>query len=321
MHCLQSSKKPSATGVRTATAPMVDPSKQKQATRPVVDASLTPVDASVILPSQTLAPIPDPVRFTPRKAKDAPRRNNTTAQNEASAPRSVVEAANKSPPPVVEAPVEAANKSSRPVVEAANKSPWPVVEAANKSPGKEIAKEGVHYGIYDGKLAKEHANWVDTSEDELHDDTDFEDLLMESDDNKQDECNLDEDANVDEDDEFQDPRDPVSADQYPPVVATNGPTTASDARLNNIDDLTPTQVLFGHGSFGGIVLSQPADGGIPGVQSTTAQPLQSPGSAKGTFADHEMAVRLDSPSPQQIQKTGMDPRPGGPCTPAAQNGK
>ncbi|CAM6121633.1 unnamed protein product [Calypogeia fissa] len=235
---------PTATGHMTGIAPSADPGKQKQATRPMVDACVTVVDPSVRLPSQTpsqtRAPVPDPVRFTPRKAKvgvryreddahgslecdleewnsharrskserrnrvqkkihtqsakdpmDAPARNNTTAENEASAPR-------------------------------------PVVEAAKKSAGKEIAKEGVHYGIYDGKLAKEHANWVDTSEDELHDDTDFEDLLMESDDNKQDERNLDEDANVDEDDEFQDPQDPVSADHNPPVVLRNGPTTASD---------------------------------------------------------------------------------------------
>ncbi|CAM6100777.1 unnamed protein product [Calypogeia fissa] len=77
-------------------------------------------------------------------------------------------------------------------------------------------------------VAKEHANWVDTSDEELED-TDFEDLLMEANDNNEDEQHLDEDPNVDEDEEFQDPQDPVCADQNPPVVATNGPTTASDA--------------------------------------------------------------------------------------------
>ncbi|CAM6103375.1 unnamed protein product [Calypogeia fissa] len=286
MHCLQCSKTPRATGHRTGTAPTADPGKQKQATRPMVDASVTTVDASVILPSQTPAPIPDPLRFTPRKAKDTPRRNNTTAQNEASAPT-------------------------------------PVVEEAKKSLGKEIAKEGVHFGIYDGKLAKEHANWVDTSEEELHNDTDFEDLLMESDDN-----NID-DGNVDEDDDIQDlnhPHDPVSSDlpQNPPVVATNGPTSATDATLNNIEDLTPTQVLFGHGSFGGIVLSQPTEEGNLGLQSTTGPPLQSRASAKGTkgtFVDDEMAIPLESPSPQQFKKTGMDLRHSGPCTPENQKGK
>ncbi|CAM6129536.1 unnamed protein product [Calypogeia fissa] len=149
-------------------------------------------------------------------------------------------------------------------------------------------------------VAKEHANWVVTSEDELYE-IDYKDLLMESDDYKQDERNLDEDANVDEDEEFPDPQDLVSADQNPPVVATNGPTTASDAPLHNIDDLTPTQTLFGHGLFGGIVLSQPADGGIPGLQSTTARATQSPATTKwieGTFMDDEMAFRLDSLSPQ-----------------------
>ncbi|CAM6091963.1 unnamed protein product [Calypogeia fissa] len=188
----------------------------------------------------------------------------------------------------------------------------------------EALKSFRNFSDEDAKLiAKEHANWVDTSEEELLE-TDFEDYFISSDDNKQDDGKEDEDANVDEDEEFQDPQDPVSADQNPPVVARNPPTTASDAPLNNIDDFTPTQVLFGHGSFGGIVLSQPGDGGIPGLQSTTAPPLQTPASAKGTewtIADDEGAVCLDSPSPPQTNKSGMDPRPGGPCTPAAHKGK
>ncbi|CAM6085933.1 unnamed protein product [Calypogeia fissa] len=91
----------------------------------------------------------------------------------------------------------------------------------------------------------------------------------------------------------------VSGREQPSVVDTPEPNsglqTPSQTRHSSLEDLTNTQVLFGHGSFAGIVLEKPTYmGGRP------LSPLDSP-------LGGEFVVSLDSPGPKEVEcKAGND---------------
>ncbi|CAM6103207.1 unnamed protein product [Calypogeia fissa] len=73
----------------------------------------------------------------------------------------------------------------------------------------------------------------------------------------------------------------------------NGLRASVVEESTNLDDLTPTQVLFGHGTYGGIQLMQPSPQQENPVKDNSSDAALIP----------ELCIPLGSPSPQKLQST------------------
>ncbi|CAM6083798.1 unnamed protein product [Calypogeia fissa] len=71
----------------------------------------------------------------------------------------------------------------------------------------------------------------------------------------------------------------------------NGLRASVVEESTNLDDLTPTQVLFGHGTYGGIQLTQPSPQQENPVKENSSDAALIP----------ELCIPLGSPSPQKLQ--------------------
>ncbi|CAM6088468.1 unnamed protein product [Calypogeia fissa] len=74
-------------------------------------------------------------------------------------------------------------------------------------------------------------------------------------------------------------------------ISSEGPVATGEAGTTNFDELTPTEVLFGHGTYPGITLSHLS----PKQVNTTTH-------SAGANGEEDLCVPLNSPSCDQMQR-------------------